>query len=131
MAEQAEHTTVVMSDAGKLVTSAEVTTTDDAEMVAHASLHAEAGHLPLGSRAKLVDAVLDLPAVQASKHLEATLALGDFESMHRLDERTTGMTTRAAGSSALVEADLVCNPAEHNAPIENEDDPRSHPAAAG
>jgi len=38
--------------------------------------------------------------------LEATVPLGDAESLHRLRERTDYMTTRAAGCSALIDADL-------------------------
>jgi hypothetical protein len=49
--------------------------------------------------------VLDLPDVQHSDHLQATVPLGDSESLQRLQDRCAGMTTRAAGSSALVEAD--------------------------
>ena len=66
----------------------------------------ESGHLPTGSRARLVDAVLDLPELQSSGHLEATVSLGDAESLHRLRERTDDVITRAAGCSALVDADL-------------------------
>ena len=77
---------------------------------AQVSLHAESGHLPVGSRASLVDAVLDLPEVQNSTHLEATVPLGDAESLQRLSERTDHMTTRAAGASALIDAELPDDP---------------------
>ena len=68
----------------------------------------------MGSRASLVDAVLDLPELQGGTHLEATVPLGDAESLQRLEERTDGMTTRAAGSSALVDADLPDEQAERS-----------------
>ena len=50
--------------------------------------------------------MLDLPEVQASSRLEATVPMGDSESLQRLRERAAGTTTRAAGSTALVDADL-------------------------
>jgi hypothetical protein len=106
MADQAEHRNVEVSDGDRLVASAQVTASPDAATSARASLHGESGHLPTGSRARLVDAVLDLPELQGSTHLEATVPLGDTESLQRLRERTDHMTTRAAGASALVEADL-------------------------
>ena len=106
MTDQAEHRNVEVSDADRLVASAQVTASPDAAASARASLHAESGHLPTGCRARLVDAVLDLPELHGSTHLEATVALGDSESLQRLKERTDHMTTRAAGASALVEADL-------------------------
>lgn len=105
-----KHRAVEVRDGDRAVTSAEVSTSTESHGAAHASLHAESGHLAPGSRSDLVDAVLDLPEVQDSARLEATVPLGDSESLHRLRERTEDMTTRAAGSSALVEADL---PATH------------------
>lgn len=105
-----KHHAVEVRDGDRAVTSAEVSTSTESHGTAHASLHAESGHLAPGSRSDLVDAVLDLPEVQDSARLEATVPLGDSESLHRLRERTEDMTTRAAGSSALVKADL---PATH------------------
>ena len=73
---------------------------------ARASLHAASGHVAPGRRADLVDAVVDLPEVQASSRLEATIPLGDGESLDRLRERTEETTSRPAGSTALVDASL-------------------------
>ena len=49
---------------------------------------------------------MDLPEVQASARLEATVPLGDGESLERLRERTDDTTTRPAGSTALVDAKI-------------------------
>jgi quinol monooxygenase YgiN len=87
------------------VAAAEVTTRDNNE-TARASLHAEAGHVPPGARASLVDDVLDLPEVRHSKRLEATVPLGDGESLERLRERTDEVDTRPAGSTALFDATI-------------------------
>jgi hypothetical protein len=46
------------------------------------------------------------PEVQASLRLEATVPLGDAGSLRRLRERTEDTVTRAAGSTALVDADI-------------------------
>jgi hypothetical protein len=46
------------------------------------------------------------PEVQASSRLEATVPLGDAGSLQRLRERTEDTVTRAAGSTALVDADI-------------------------
>lgn len=106
MADQAVHRSVEVSDGRRVVASAQVDTSPDAPDTAQASLHAESGHLPVGSRASLVDAVLDLPELHGGTHLEATIPLGDAESLQRLRQRTQDMTTRAAGSTALIEAEL-------------------------
>ena len=73
---------------------------------ARASLRAASGHITPGCRAELVDAVMDLPLVQSSERLEATVPLGDGESLQRLRERTEKLATRPAGSTALVDAQI-------------------------
>lgn len=69
-------------------------------------MRAVPGHIPPGTRTSLVDTVMDLPEVQDSKRLEAALPLGDSESLGRLRERCEDVTTRAAGASALLDADI-------------------------
>ena len=88
------------------VAAAEVAVSTHSDRTARASLHAAPGHITPGSRADLVDAVLDLPEVQASERLEATVPLGDGESLQRLRERTDVTETRPAGSTALVDAQI-------------------------
>jgi len=97
---------VEVTDGDHSVAAAEVTTAEGAEGTARASLHATPGHIPPGSRASLVDAVMDLPEVQASTRLEATVPLGDSESLDRLRERTEDAVTRPAGSTALLDANI-------------------------
>jgi hypothetical protein len=49
---------------------------------------------------------MDLPEVQASARLEATVPLGDGESLERLRERTDDTAARSAGSTALVDGKI-------------------------
>jgi hypothetical protein len=97
---------VEIKDGDQTVAAAEVTTSQESGGTARASLRAASGHIAPGRRASLVDAVLDLPEVQASGHLKAAVPLGDGESLERLRERTDDCTTRPAGSTALVEANI-------------------------
>jgi hypothetical protein len=97
---------VEVKDGDQTVAAAEVTTLDDAEGTVRASLLPSSGHTPPGTRAGLVDAVMDLPEVQASSRLEATIPLGDADSLQRLRERTDDTVTRSAGSTTLVDADI-------------------------
>ena len=80
------------------------------------SLRAEPGHITPGRRASLVDAVLDLPEVQESARVEAAFRLGDSESLHRLQERCEDVSTRPAGWSALVDANLPSSRAGPHVP---------------
>jgi hypothetical protein len=50
--------------------------------------------------ASLVDAVMDLPQVQASARLQAAVPLGDTELLERLRQRTHDAVTRPAGCTA-------------------------------
>ena len=97
---------VEVKDGDQTVAVAEVTTVEHAEGTVRTSLLPSSGHAPPGSRASLVDAVMDLPEVQAGSRLEATVPLGDAESLERLRERTEDTVTRPAGSTALVDADI-------------------------
>jgi hypothetical protein len=109
---------VEIKDGDQTVAAAEVTTSPEADGAAQVSLRAASGHIAPGSRAKLVDAVLDLPEVQESVRLEASVGLGDAESLERLRERTDDIETRAAGSTALVDANLPPHgdPESHHKP---------------
>jgi hypothetical protein len=97
---------VEIKDGDQTVAAAEVTPSPEPDGTAQASLHAASGHIAPGRRASLVDAVMDLPEVQASERLKATVPLGDGESLERLRERTDDTTTRPAGSTALVDAKI-------------------------
>ena len=104
---------VEVTDGDQTIAAAQVA--EHTEETVRTSLLPTSGHTPPGARASLVDAVMDTPEVQGSSRLEATVPLGDAESLQRLEERTDGMTTRAAGSSALVDADLPDDPADRPA----------------
>jgi hypothetical protein len=98
---------VEIKDEDQTVAAAEVTPLDDPEGTVRTSFLPASGPPPPGSRASLVDAVMDLPEVRGSSRLEATVPLGDAESLERLRERTDQAVTRAAGSTALVDGDIT------------------------
>ena len=95
-----------VADDDRMVATAEVTTSEGSGGTAWVSLHAEPGHIRPGRRARLVDAVLDLPEVRESARVKATFRLGDSESLQRLQERCENVTTHPAGWSALFAANL-------------------------
>jgi hypothetical protein len=97
---------VEIADLGQLIATAEVETSPETHGTAHVSFHAAAGHLPVGTRSRLVDAVLALPEVERSDQLQATVPIGDAESLMRLGERMHDMHVHAAGCTAIVDADI-------------------------
>jgi len=104
------HHHLEIKDGDETVAAADVTTPPEAEGTAQASLRAAPGHVPPGHRASLVDAVMDLPEVQDSSRLEAAVPIGDSETLGRLRERSDNATTRPAGASALLDADIPTRP---------------------
>jgi hypothetical protein len=97
---------VEIKEEGQTVAAAEVTPLDDPEGTVRTSFLPSSGAASQGSRTSLVDAVMDLPEVQNRSRLEATIPLGDAESLMRLRERTDEAVTRPAGSTALVDGDI-------------------------
>jgi hypothetical protein len=114
MAESGQHQHVEVNDVDGTVASAEVTS-EGSGGTARAFLRAESGHIVPGRRASLVDAVLALPEVQESACLKASFALGDSESLQRLQQRCADVSTRSAGWSALIDAKLPSGGADSTA----------------
>jgi hypothetical protein len=89
---------------GRHMAAADIEVVDRSEV--RASLHVESGHLPVGTRTRLVDAVLDTPEVSSRERVQVALPLGDTEILDRVRERCDTDEVRAAGSTCLVDADL-------------------------
>ena len=97
---------IEIKDDDRTAAVAEVTTDRGPEGTVRASMYAKNEHVRPGDRAALVDEVMDLPEVQASDRMEATVPRGDAESVERLRERTDDAVLRAAGGSTLLDANL-------------------------
>ena len=89
-----------------VVAEAEVTTALGPEGTVRTSMHAKSEHARRGDRTTLVDAVMDLPEVQASERVEASVPYGDGESLERLRQRTDDPQTRVAGATTLLDANV-------------------------
>jgi hypothetical protein len=95
----------IKDEADRTVAQAEVTTALGPEGTVRTSMQSDA-YAPPGSRASLVDAVMDLPEVQASDRVEAAIPYGDAESLERLRQRTEDAQSRAAGATTLFDANI-------------------------
>jgi hypothetical protein len=94
----------IKDEGDRTVAEAQVTTAQGPEGTVRASLYPKDPYVPPGYRASLVDTVMDLPEVQASDRMEASVQYGDTESLQRLRERTEEAQARAAGATTLVDA---------------------------
>lgn len=95
---------IEIKDGDRTVAAAIVSASQEAGGPARASLHPWSGHVSPGSRARLVDTILDLPEVQEGGRLEVSVPLGDSESLDRFRQRCADVSMRAAGSTALLDA---------------------------
>jgi hypothetical protein len=89
-----------------VVAEAEVTTARGPKGTVRTSMHAKNEHARRGDRTTLVDTVMDLPEVQSSDRVEASVPYGDGESLDRLRQRTEDSRTRVAGATTLLDANL-------------------------
>jgi hypothetical protein len=96
----------IKDEGGDTVAEAEVTTARGPEGTVRTSMHAKDAYVRPGHRARMVDAVMDLPEVQGSDRVEATVPYGDGESLERLRERTEDAQARAAGATTLLDANI-------------------------
>jgi hypothetical protein len=95
--------TILIQTDGQTLATAEVHPTETSGVV-HSDLHVESGHLPVGTRSRLVDAVLAHPDVDNADRLVATMPLGDTEMLERVRERCDQVEAHAAGATKVVEA---------------------------
>jgi len=95
--------TILIQTDGQTLATAEVHPTGTTGVV-HSDLHVESGHLPVGTRSRLVDAVLAHPDVDHADRLVATMPLGDTEMLERVRERCDDVEAHAAGATKVVEA---------------------------
>jgi hypothetical protein len=94
---------IEIKDGDATVAAADVSTPEEEQAPSRASLRAASGHVTPGRRSELVDSVLDLPEVRTGRRLEAAVPLGDTESLDRLRDGLDDVSTRPAGSTALVD----------------------------
>lgn len=92
---------VTVEDAGRVLAEA-VVVTDAEHRVVNATFHVESGHLPPGTRSRLVDAVFEQSAAQPGTHLEMAFPAGDAEILDRMRQRCGEVETRAAGATVLL-----------------------------
>ena len=103
MAHESSRVHVEIEEDGRMLAAGVIERTGEDQP--RVSVHREAGHLPIGTSARLIDAVLDHPEVKNAGHITASLPRGDDEAFTRLRERCDSVEVRPAGASIIVEAD--------------------------
>ena len=98
---------------GRVAAEAHVRSSPEPHGTAKVALHPRHEVAAPEARRALVDQVLDVPGVSNSDDVHVVAALGDVDSITRLQERTQNFQARAAGSSSIIDAELA-RPAEND-----------------
>ena len=95
---------ITVSKDGRMVAFATVTTTDQDELFAN--VHIEPGHVPVQTRAALVDALMSVAGSDHARRLSLVMPMGDclLEDLHR---RCDVRGLRPAGATCLVSAEAA------------------------
>jgi hypothetical protein len=95
---------ITVTQDGRMVAFATVTTKDRDELLAN--VHIEAGHVPIQTRAALVDALMSVAFAEGARRLTLVMPMGDclLEDLYR---RCDVRSLRPAGATCLVGAELA------------------------
>lgn len=93
---------VRVEDGGRVVAAADLQPCEPPGTV-QASVHVEPGHLPAGTRTKLVEEVFDTDEVKEARRFKGVVPRGDSEVLGSMRERLPDAVTRPAGATVIVE----------------------------
>ena len=97
----AEDRQISVEEDGEVLARASVSVSESHD--ARAQVHMAPGHLPVGTRQRVVDAVHEAVAEDDGRHLTAAVPLGDAELVQGLSERLSDVSLRAAGATSIIE----------------------------
>ena len=93
---------LTVEENGQVLAQAIVTAPDETSQ-ARAQVHVAAGHLPVGTRQKIADAVHQAVVEDNATRLTATVPLGDAELVEGVRANLTDVELRAAGATSILE----------------------------
>jgi len=104
---------ITVAEDGQVLAEA-IVTAPDGDRGARAQVHVASGHLPVGTRQKMADAVHETVAEAVSDtvpdgqraHLTATVPLGDVELVEGIGGRLDDVQLRAAGATSIIEGEV-------------------------
>jgi hypothetical protein len=73
---------------------------------ARAQVHVASGHLPVGTRQKVADAVHEVVVEEQTQRLTATVPLGDAELVEGFRNHLDDVELRAAGATSIIVGDV-------------------------
>ena len=98
----AENTQIRVEQDGQVLAQATVSVTEETSE-ARAQVHVAPGHIPVGTRRKVADAVHEAVTEDHARHLTATVPLGDAELVEGIRSHLNDAQLRAAGATSIIE----------------------------
>jgi hypothetical protein len=90
---------------GQVLAQATISVTEETSE-ACAQVHVAPGHIPVGTRQKMADAVHEAVTEDRAQHLTATVPLGDAELVDGIRSHLNDARLRAAGATSIIEGDV-------------------------
>lgn len=97
---------ISIEENGQVLAEATITAPDK-NNDARAEVTVAPGHLPVGTRQKMADAVHEAVCDGNAAHLTATVPHGDAELVNGIRDHLSNVDLRAAGASSIIEGDIA------------------------
>lgn len=78
----------------------------DGDGAARVDVHMESGHLPVGARQRMADAIHEVVTEDQAERISATVPLGDAELVEGIRGHLNDVELRAAGATSIIEGDV-------------------------
>jgi hypothetical protein len=101
----ADEKQISVEEGGSVLAQATVSVANE-DGEAHAQVHVASGHLPVGTRQKVVEAVHEAVVEDQSRRLTATVPLGDAELVEGIRSHLDDVDLRAAGATSIIKGDV-------------------------
>jgi len=96
---------ISVEENGEILAEATVSAPDEAEC-ARAEVTVAPGHLPVGTRQKMADAVHEVVCDDHARHLTASVPKGDAELVDGIRSHLRDPELRVAGATSIIQGDV-------------------------
>jgi hypothetical protein len=100
-----DDTQITIEEDGQVLARATVSDADE-DGESRAQVHMASGHLPVGARQKVVDAVYERVTEHHATHLTATVPCGDAELVEGIRDHLDHVELLAAGATSIIRGDV-------------------------
>ena len=96
---------ISVEEDGQVLAQATISMSDE-DGEARAQVHVAPGHIPVGTRQKVLDAVHEAVTEGHAKRLTAAVPCGDAELVEGIRQHLDDVQLRAAGATSIIQGDV-------------------------